>query len=69
MLDAPSLQDDYYLNLLDWGNQNQLAVGLNSSVYLWNAANSKVVKLCDLGNPLVTGVGWAMKDPHIAIGS
>lgn len=69
VLDAPSLQDDYYLNLLDWGAQNQLAVGLNSSVYLWNASNSKVVKLCDLGNPLVTGVGWAQKEPFLAVGS
>lgn len=69
VLDAPSLQDDYYLNLLDWGAQNQLAVGLNSSVYLWNATNSKVVKLCDLGNPLVTGVGWAQKEPFLAVGS
>ena len=69
VLDAPSLQDDYYLNLLDWGTQNFLAVGLSSSVYLWNAANSKVNKLCDLGNSQVTGVGWAARDASIAIGS
>jgi len=35
VLDAPSLQDDFYLNLLDWSNQNMLAVGLSSCVYLW----------------------------------
>ena len=69
VLDAPSLQDDYYLNLLDWGSQNQLAVGLASSVYLWNAANSKVSKLCDLGESQVTGLGWALNSPHIAIGN
>jgi len=69
VLDAPSLQDDYYLNLLDWGSKNYLAVGLSFSVYLWNAANSKVTKLCDLGNHQVTGVGWAQRDPLIAIGS
>lgn len=68
VLDAPSLEDDYYLNLLDWGPQNYLSVGLSSSVYLWNATNSKVMKLCDMGNSLVTGVGWAQKDPQIAIG-
>jgi cell division cycle 20-like protein 1 (cofactor of APC complex) len=68
VLDAPSLQDDYYLNLLDWGCQNHLAVGLNSSVYLWNASNSKVLKLCDLGNPLVTGVGWSQKESLLAVG-
>ena len=26
ILDAPQLIDDYYLNLLDWGNQNILSV-------------------------------------------
>jgi len=68
VLDAPSLEDDYYLNLLDWGSQNYLSVGLSSSVYLWNAGNSKVMKLCDMGSSLVTGVGWAQKDPQIAVG-
>lgn len=28
VLDAPSLQDDYYLNLVDWSNLNELVVGL-----------------------------------------
>ena len=69
VLDAPSLQDDFYLNLLDWGSQNYLAVGLSSSVYLWNASNSKVSKLCDLSNSLVTGVAWSRKDPFLSIGS
>ena len=37
VLDAPELQDDFYLNLLDWSSLNLLAVGLGSAVYLWNA--------------------------------
>lgn len=43
VLDAPSLQDDFYLNLVDWSKSNILAVGLGSSVYLWSAYTSKVV--------------------------
>lgn len=35
VLDAPALQDDFYLNLIDWSSQNILAVGLSSCVYLW----------------------------------
>ena len=31
ILDAPDLQDDFYLNLLDWSSQNVLSVGLGSS--------------------------------------
>jgi len=48
VLDAPSLQDDFYLNLVDWSSQNVLAVGLGTCVYLWSASNSKVslVLLC-----------------------
>lgn len=42
ILDAPGLQDDFYLNLVDWSAQNILAVALESSVYVWNATNSTV---------------------------
>lgn len=42
VLDAPELQDDFYLNLVDWGQGNILGVGLGSCVYLWSASNSKV---------------------------
>jgi cell division cycle 20-like protein 1 (cofactor of APC complex) len=42
VLVAPSLQDDYYLNLVDWSHANILSVALGSSVYLWSACTSKV---------------------------
>lgn len=48
ILDAPGLQDDYYLNLMDWSSQNMLAIGLENTVYLWNGKNGGVEKLCDL---------------------
>lgn len=41
-MDAPALQDDFYLNLVDWSAHNVLAVGLGNCVYLWNACSSKV---------------------------
>lgn len=70
VLDAPALQDDYYLNLIDWSTQNFLAVGLSSSVYLWGASNSKVTKLCDLGMAdTVTSVSWSLKGPHFSLGT
>ena len=70
VLDAPALQDDYYLNLIDWSVQNCLAVGLSSSVYLWNAENSKVTKLCDLGmTDAITSVSWSLRDPHFSLGT
>lgn len=70
VLDAPALQDDFYLNLIDWSEQNLLAVGLSSSVYLWSAMTSKVSKLCDLGiNDSVTAVSWTLRGPMLGIGT
>lgn len=43
VLDAPELQDDFYLNLVDWSSQNVLSVGLGTSVYLWSACTSQVL--------------------------
>ena len=37
VLDAPNLEDDFYLNLVDWSSSNILAVGLGGSVYIWSA--------------------------------
>jgi len=39
VLDAPLLQDDFYLNLVDWSSTNTLAVGLNGAVYIWSASS------------------------------
>ncbi|XP_047330766.1 protein FIZZY-RELATED 3 [Impatiens glandulifera] len=70
VLDAPSLQDDFYLNLVDWSSQNVLAVGLGTCVYLWTATTSKVTKLCDLGpNDSVCSVQWTREGSYISIGT
>ncbi|KAJ3020832.1 substrate-specific activator of APC-dependent proteolysis [Thoreauomyces humboldtii] len=70
VLDAPDLQDDYYLNLIDWSSTDILAVGLGTCVYLWRAESGKVTKLCDLGpNDSVTSVGWGAKGKQLAIGT
>ena len=68
VLDAPALQDDFYLNLIDWSHDNQLAVGLGNCIYLWNAETSKVTKLCELNSDLVTSVCWANKGSLLAVG-
>lgn len=70
VLDAPALQDDFYLNLVDWSALNVLAVGLGSCVYLWSACTSKVTKLCDLGaDDCVTSVAWTQRGTHLAVGT
>jgi cell division cycle 20-like protein 1 (cofactor of APC complex) len=71
VLDAPALQDDFYLNLVDWSSQNVLAVGLGSCVYLWSACTSKVTMLCDLApeGDTITSVSWTLRGAHIAVGT
>lgn len=43
VLDAPNLVDDYYLNLVDWGKQDVLAIALSNTIYLWNAIDGKQI--------------------------
>lgn len=68
VLDAPNLQDDFYLNLIDWSNNNVLAVALNGSVYLWNAVSSRVNRLCELNGDMVTSVNWCPSANVLAVG-
>lgn len=70
VLDAPNLMDDFYLNLLDWSSTNVIAVGLENSVYVWSACNSKVTKLCEAPEgENITSVSWSQRGNHIAIGT
>lgn len=70
VLDAPALQDDFYLNLVDWSSHNVLSVGLGTCVYLWSACTSKVTKLCDLGpSDTVCSVGWTQRGTYLAVGT
>ncbi|KAL9240754.1 hypothetical protein vseg_014937 [Gypsophila vaccaria] len=69
-LDAPNLSDDYYVNLLDWGSNNVLAIALGNTVYLWNAhtaSASELVTVDDDEGP-VTSVSWVPDGCHIAVG-
>lgn len=60
VLDAPLLEDDFYLNLVDWSSSNILAVGLNGAVYIWSASNQQVRKLCEVPDTdAITSVTWA----------
>jgi cell division cycle protein 20 (cofactor of APC complex) len=68
-LDAPGLTDDYYLNLLEWGPQNLLAIALGKSVYLWNADSGVSELLCEsaVEGDLVTSLSWMQDGSHLAV--
>jgi hypothetical protein len=61
VLDAPDLADDFYLNLVDWGSQDVLGVGLGNCVYTWSAQSGRVIKLFELEDDTVTSVNWIQR--------
>ena len=59
ILEAPDIQDDFYLNLVDWSCRNLVAVALGSAVYLWSGTNNRVEKLCELSDSsCISSVRW-----------
>ncbi|KAF4672612.1 substrate-specific activator of APC-dependent proteolysis [Perkinsus chesapeaki] len=70
VLDAPNLQDDFYLNLVDWGACNLLAVGLAKTVFLWCPTTGAVTQLCDVPeDDLVASVAWNQEGNTVAVGT
>lgn len=62
--------DGFYLNLLDWGSKNVLAIALENTVYLWDASNGSTSELVTVGDEdgPVTSVNWAPDGLHLSIG-
>lgn len=69
VLDAPGLVDDYYLNLLDWSSGNQVAIGLERNVYVWNAESGTVSQLLETSpDTYVSSVKWSADGAYVAVG-
>lgn len=72
ILDAPGLVDDYYVNTLDWGCGNMLAIGLGNAVYTWNPVTTAAELLFTCPNPddSVCSVSWIKEGGgYLAIGT
>ena len=70
VLDAPFLQDDFYLNVIDWSSRNMLGVGLGNAVYTWDFLSNNVDKLLELDDDnLVTAVNWGGQGHLMAVGT
>jgi cell division cycle 20, cofactor of APC complex len=69
VLDAPGLLDDYYLNLLDWSSGNQVAVGLERSVYVWSADSGTVSQLLQVPeDTYVSSIKWSGDGAYVGVG-
>ena len=70
ILDAPLLQDDYYLNVVDWSVTNNLAVGLANTAYVWNFQTNEVHKIIELEEEnFVSCLNWDKKGKNLVIGN
>ena len=58
------------MNLLDWGKNNLVAIGLGDGVYLWNATDGSAHQLTELKGEdnYVTSVAWSGNGKYLAIG-
>ena len=83
ILDAPNLVDDYYLNLLEWGTSDILAVALGPEIYLWNSETSETSLLMSIikeenqnesnsllnnNNNVITSLSWMNNGVGMGIG-
>jgi cell division cycle protein 20 (cofactor of APC complex) len=64
------MADDFYLNLMDWGKENMLAMALESDVYLKKEHGESVEKLqrCNIGISPPTSVSWSCDGKRLAVG-
>ena len=71
VLDAPDMVDDYYLNLLDWGSTNVLAVALGQTLYLWNATTGDIDELMTMPGEedYITSVSWIKQANILGVGT
>ncbi|KAG6951639.1 hypothetical protein JG688_00013646 [Phytophthora aleatoria] len=74
VIDAPDLRNDFYLNLMDWGENNIIAIGLNQNVYLYVPTTGEIQTITACTNPIdyVTSVKWSentSKTGHLAVGT
>lgn len=67
VLDAPSLADDFYYDLVDWSSKDMVAVALNKSIFLTNNNTGDVIHLCDTTDEF-TSLNWVGAGSHLAVG-
>ncbi|XP_038050564.1 cell division cycle protein 20 homolog [Patiria miniata] len=71
ILDAPGLRNDFYLNLVDWGARNMVAVALENEVYIWNASDGTIQHLMTLedAEDYLCSVSWIKEGNILALGN
>ncbi|KAI5890007.1 WD40 repeat-like protein [Schizophyllum commune H4-8] len=73
VLSAPDLEDDFYLNLLDWSARNIIAVALGSTVYVCSGNSFEAKRVFDAHthkpHDLVTSLRWDQRGTTLSVGT
>ena len=70
ILDAPSLQDDYYFDIINWSATNLLSIGLLNHVYCLNVSSNDSFKIASYDNEaLVSSIKSNQKGDLLSIGT
>lgn len=67
VLDAPSLADDFYFDLIDWSSTDVVAVALDKAIFLSNNTTGEVTHLGDSDDEF-TSLSWVGAGSHLAVG-
>lgn len=67
ILDAPNIGNDWYLNLIDWGSSNVLAIALSNTCYLWDASSGHITEFMSVNQETnqITSVNWAQDGQYL----
>lgn len=58
------------MNVLDWGTNNNLLVGLGCTVYIWNFATTQVKKLTQFDNfNIISAIQWNSDGEKAVVGT
>ncbi|CAG0878956.1 unnamed protein product [Cyprideis torosa] len=70
ILDAPGLMDDYYLNVLDWSSENQLAVALSQELFIWMATTGAINQLLSVPDgDYISSLKFTPEGYYLAVGT
>jgi cell division cycle 20-like protein 1 (cofactor of APC complex) len=71
-VEAPDLEDDFYINILDWSQKNVIAVSLASNVHLWDFTTGKktvMLRCSDNDNEGVSCLKWSPDGANLLVGN
>lgn len=70
VLEAPGLEDNFYLSLMDWSKKDRLAISLENTVYIFDVKTGQMNKVYEAFEcESTTSLKWDITGKRLAIGN